>query len=47
MKPIFWMMVGLPYSGKSYEAEKLKENLGAVIHSSDAIREEILRYYAV
>lgn len=42
MKPIFWMMVGLPYSGKSYEAEKLKENLGAVIHSSDAIREEIL-----
>ena len=36
------MMVGLPYSGKSCYAKKLKEEFNAVIHSSDAIREEIL-----
>lgn len=41
-KPIFFMLVGLPYSGKSVQAEKLKEQYGAVIHSSDAIREEVL-----
>lgn len=43
MKPMFMMMVGLPYSGKSCYAEKLKEEFNAVVHSSDAIREEILR----
>ena len=41
-KPIFFMLVGLPYSGKSVQAEKLKEQYGAVVHSSDAIREEVL-----
>lgn len=35
----FYMMVGLPGSGKSYYAQKLPD---AVIHSSDAIREELL-----
>ena len=42
MKPIFFMLVGLPYSGKSVYAEKLKNDFGAIIHSSDAIRAEIL-----
>ena len=42
MNPTFIMMVGLPYSGKSYYAEKLSKEYGAVIHSSDAIRAEIL-----
>ena len=40
--PIFFMMVGLPYSGKSVYAEGLREKFGAEIHSSDAIRAEIL-----
>ncbi len=35
----FYMMAGLPGSGKSYYAQRIP---GAVIHSSDAIREEIL-----
>lgn len=35
----FYMMVGLPGSGKSYYAQKLPD---VVIHSSDAIREELL-----
>ncbi len=39
---IFFMMVGLPYSGKSVYAEGLREKFGAEIHSSDAIRAEIL-----
>lgn len=39
--PIFFMMVGLPYSGKSVYAEGLREKFGAEIHSSDAIRAEI------
>ena len=29
MKPMFMMMVGLPYSGKSCYAEKLKEAMAA------------------
>lgn len=36
----FIMLVGLPGSGKSTYAEKLKEK-GYIIHSSDAIREEL------
>lgn len=36
----FIMLVGLPASGKSTYAEKLKEQ-GYHIHSSDAIREEL------
>ena len=43
----FYMMVGLPASGKSTKAEKIKRHqlhFGSeiVIHSSDAIREELL-----
>ena len=40
-KPIFVMMVGLPGSGKSTHAEKLSKRINAVIHSSDALREEL------
>lgn len=36
----FYFMVGLPGSGKSTYAEKLKEE-GVIIHSSNAIREEL------
>ena len=42
MYPTFIMMVGLPYSGKSYYAEKLSHEFGASVHSSDAIRAELL-----
>lgn len=38
--PELVMMVGLPGSGKSTYAEKLKKE-GVIIHSSDAIREEL------
>lgn len=38
--PIFMMLVGLPGSGKSTHAQQLIEN-GYIIHSSDAIREEL------
>lgn len=41
-EPLFFMMVGLPYSGKSERALKLSQEFNAVIHSSDAIREEVL-----
>ena len=41
-KPKFWMMVGLPGSGKSYKAKELADEHDANIHSSDAIREELL-----
>ena len=37
--PTFIMLVGLPGSGKSTYAEKLKEK-GVIIHSSDAVRKE-------
>lgn len=40
MKAIFMMLVGLPGSGKSTHAKQLIEN-GYIIHSSDAIREEL------
>lgn len=36
----FYMMVGLPGSGKSTYTEKLKEE-GVIIHSSDSVREEL------
>ncbi len=42
MIPNFYMLVGLPGSGKSYHAEQLAAEKDCVIHSSDAIREEIL-----
>ena len=40
-KPTFIMMVGLPCSGKSTYAKELSEKYNAVIHSSDALREEL------
>ena len=40
-RPKFIMMVGLPGSGKSRQAEQLAEVHNANIHSSDAIREEL------
>jgi predicted kinase len=40
-RPTFWMMCGLPGSGKSYQAKELAEQYGANIHSSDSIREEL------
>ena len=41
-KPIFYMIMGLPCSGKSTFAQKLAEEYNANIHSSDAIREELI-----
>ena len=41
-KPLFIMMVGLPYSGKSEYAKRLQQKHNAVIHASDEIREEVL-----
>jgi predicted kinase len=35
------MCIGLPGSGKSYQAERFAEQYDANIHSSDAIREEL------
>lgn len=40
-KPIIYMAVGLVASGKSTWAETHKEELNAVVHSSDAIRAEL------
>ena len=40
--PTFWMIVGLPGSGKSHEAKRLTDTYGANIHSSDEIRKELL-----
>ena len=41
-KPTIYMTVGLVASGKSTWAEKNKDKLNAVIHSSDKIRAELL-----
>lgn len=38
--PTFYMMCGLPGSGKSTQAKKMAEKLNAYIFSSDAIRKE-------
>lgn len=40
--PTLYMLIGLPGSGKSFYAKSLREETGAIIHSSDAIREELL-----
>lgn len=40
-KPKFFMMVGLPGSGKSHLARKLAAEYNAAIHSSDSVRFEI------
>lgn len=40
-KPIFYMSVGIPGCGKSTWAETHKDELNAVVHSSDFIREEL------
>ena len=41
-KPIFWMMVGLPGSGKSTSAKIIQRSVpNTVIHSSDDLREEL------
>lgn len=37
----FYMLIGLPGCGKSFYAKKLSEETGAIIHSSDAIKEEL------
>ena len=36
----FYMMVGLPGSGKSTKAEQIKNEFGAQVFSSDALRKE-------
>jgi predicted kinase len=41
MIPKFFMMCGLPASGKSIKAEELSYTYNANIHASDAIREEL------
>lgn len=41
-EPIFLMLVGLPCSGKSTMAIELAKQYDANIHSSDALREELL-----
>lgn len=40
-KPLFVMMIGLPGSGKSFYARKISEETGAILYSSDDIREEL------
>ena len=41
MNQKFFMMVGMPASGKSYKAQELAEEYNAEIFSSDALREEL------
>ncbi len=40
-KPVLYMFVGLPASGKSYYTRKLAKKTGVNIHSSDDIRREL------
>lgn len=40
-KPVLYMFVGLPGSGKSYYTRKLMKKTGASVHSSDNIRKEL------
>ena len=42
INPKFWMLVGLPGSGKSHKAKELADMHDANIHSSDEIRKELL-----
>ena len=42
-KICFWMLVGLPCSGKSTISKSLSETYNATIFSSDALREELFR----
>ena len=37
----FYMMIGLPASGKSTEAKKIAKENNAIIHASDLLREEL------
>lgn len=41
-KPVLYMFVGLPASGKSYYTRKLAKKTGASIHSPDDIRENYM-----
>ena len=41
MKPIIFVMCGLPCSGKSVEAQKIAKEYNAEIFSSDSLREEM------
>ena len=43
MKPILMMLVGLPASGKSSLAQTLAKEHNAIIHASDALREELYK----
>ncbi len=40
-KPVLYMFVGFPGSGKSYYTRKLMKKTGASVHSSDDIRKEL------
>lgn len=40
-KPILFLMVGLPCSGKSFKSQELAEKYNATIFSSDSLREEL------
>lgn len=41
MIPKVIMMIGLPYSGKTYKAKELAEKYNATLFSSDTLREEL------
>lgn len=41
MTTTFWMMVGLPGSGKSVEAQEIAKEYNATVFSSDALRAEL------
>lgn len=39
--PVFYLMVGIPGSGKSTEAERLAHREGAILVSSDGLRKQL------
>ena len=41
-KPMLFVMVGVPGSGKSTAAKKIAEKYDAIVHSSDDLRAELL-----